>query len=543
MNEFGSDGAASMWDNGMIIGGRYRIIGKLGSGGMGEVFAAEDMNLQGKLRAIKVTAATVDHRITGNRAVTEEAGMLIRLNHPNLPLIVDFFTLEQHGIEALVMDFIHGETVGARFVRHGRCLPFMEVLNTALQLCSALNYLHQQNPQIIHRDLKPSNVMVEENGHVRLIDFGIARQYKSNQLQDTIQLGTPGFAAPEQGQLEGQSGPRTDIYGLGALLYYLLSGGRYYAMPQHGDRKTHPMKVLQHDVPSQFITILSIMLQDKQENRYRGMDEVERELYSLIPEGDRYHPNEHLNKITAIGGSTYRQEKHGATISFLSLSPGAGSTFMTITLAKLLGRQGIACTAAEFTSVRPEWQSLLGAPIHSSTIDESNYVSWQSEGVVWHALQQNRTNQVPDEYEKLKLRLHREKNSLTLIDISGEWGGEAAKRWLLQSRYVCVVVDPFPSKWQSERFHYLHKLQRELQAHNGKLIWIANKDCAFGARKEWLSMLPDRPAAIIPQLPYTNWLNMMWKGRWFTDEPALRKPVEQALQPFIELLKRERNTK
>lgn len=542
MNDFGKNGFASIWDNGMIIGGRYRIIGKLGKGGMGEVFAAEDMNLQGKLRAIKVTASSVDHKFSGNGTIKDEAGMLIRLNHPNLPLIVDFFPLEQQGIEALVMDFIHGETIGARFVRHGRCLSFMEVLQIALQLCSALNYLHQQTPQIIHRDLKPSNVMVEENGHVRLIDFGIARQYKSNQLQDTVQLGTPGFAAPEQGQLEGQSGPRTDIYGLGALLYYLLSGGRYYLTSEYADRKADPMKLLQHDVPSKFIAILGIMLQNRQENRYDGMDEVERELYSLLPESDRYNKSDRFNKGTSLGGSAYRQDQQGITISFISLSPGAGSTFMTITLAKLLARQGISCSAAEFSSVQPEWQSLLGAP-KRGVIDEGKYVSWQSEGVVWHALHQNHTDQVSDESEKLKLRLSLERNSITLIDFSNEWGGEAAKRWLLQSRYVCVVVDPFPSKWQSERFHYLHQLQKELHAHNGNLLWIANKDSAFGTRKEWLSMLPDRPAAIIPQLPYTKWLNMMWEGKWLTDDDTLRKPVEQALQPFIQLLNRDRNTK
>src|SRR5581483_8841582 len=105
----------------------------------------------------------------------------------------------------------------------GRPLPVAQVLSYALQLCDVLGYLHRRNPPIIFRDVKPSNVMVNANGQIFLIDFGIARFFKEGQQQDTMLLGSPGYAAPEQHGLS-QTNPRTDIYGLGATLHYCLTG-------------------------------------------------------------------------------------------------------------------------------------------------------------------------------------------------------------------------------------------------------------------------------------------------------------------------------
>src|SRR5258708_27596551 len=98
-----------------------------------------------------------------------------------------------------------------------------KVLSGAEQICDVLSYLHTQQPPVIFRDLKPSNVMISKNGHVYLIDFGIARIFKPGKQHDTVALGSPGYAAPEQ-YGKAQSTPRSDIYSLGALLHYLLTG-------------------------------------------------------------------------------------------------------------------------------------------------------------------------------------------------------------------------------------------------------------------------------------------------------------------------------
>src|ERR1700753_3581642 len=104
-----------------------------------------------------------------------------------------------------------------------RTLSVDEIVNIGLQLCDVLDYLHSQSQPIIFRDLKPSNVMRTDQGVIYLIDFGIARYFKPGKLKDTIPFGSPGYAAPEQ-YGKGQTTAQADIYSLGALLYYMLSG-------------------------------------------------------------------------------------------------------------------------------------------------------------------------------------------------------------------------------------------------------------------------------------------------------------------------------
>ena len=122
------------------------------------------------------------------------------------------------------MDFIKGKTLGQLLAESDTpWLPVKDMIDYALQLCDALSYLHQQTPPVIFRDLKPANVMVTATGSVYLIDFGIARIFKQGLNHDTQKFGTPGFASPEQ-HGNGQTGPRSDLYSLGATLYYCLTG-------------------------------------------------------------------------------------------------------------------------------------------------------------------------------------------------------------------------------------------------------------------------------------------------------------------------------
>src|SRR5207302_5229962 len=129
---------------------------------------------------------------------------------------------EQHSWY-LVMSFIEGEPLEQYVERMGSSLPVDEALQIGLHLCSVLEYLHNRQPPIIFRDLKPSNVMRTPEGQLYLIDFGIARIFKQGQSRDTVALGSPGYAAPEQ-YGRAQSTPRNDIYSLGATLHHLLSG-------------------------------------------------------------------------------------------------------------------------------------------------------------------------------------------------------------------------------------------------------------------------------------------------------------------------------
>jgi eukaryotic-like serine/threonine-protein kinase len=215
-----------------VLHGRYRLLQVLGFGGFAVVYRAEDRHHAGKLVAIKqipITGLSPRETIEATDTFNREVQVLTGLSHPHLPHLLDHFQDRDHWY--LVLDFLEGETLDHYLARRsasaertcGLLLPLTEVLEIALQLCSTLAYLHQQKPAIIFRDLKPSNIIRNSQGHLCLIDFGIARQFKPGQASDTMPLGSPGYAAPEQ-YGKAQTSPQTDMYSLGALLHQLLSG-------------------------------------------------------------------------------------------------------------------------------------------------------------------------------------------------------------------------------------------------------------------------------------------------------------------------------
>ncbi len=208
-----------------LLANRYRLVSRIGQGGMGAVYKAIDTNFNDRPVAIK-EMSSVGLSPSGVQeaedAFKREAHLLAGLLHPNLPRIYDHFT--ENDRSYLVMDFIEGQTLEEYLEETGGGpQPLQKVLNWAEQICDVLSYLHTQQPPVIFRDLKPSNVMISKSGHVYLIDFGIARIFKPGKQHDTVALGSPGYAAPEQ-YGKAQSTPRSDVYSLGALLHYLLTG-------------------------------------------------------------------------------------------------------------------------------------------------------------------------------------------------------------------------------------------------------------------------------------------------------------------------------
>ncbi|MBE2197727.1 MAG: protein kinase [Anaerolinea sp.] len=225
-------GAAVLWQGatGMLrpqslLNNRYLILKRLGAGGQAAVYMAEDTRLSGKLCAVKeMSDVGLDpaERQEALAAFRREAQLLATLKHPNLPTVSDSF--HDQGKEYLVMDYVAGETLAQKLKQNGgRPLPTADVLNWAAQLCDVLDYLHHRPQPIIFRDLKPGNIMINNDGQVKLIDFGIARLFKAGQAKDTAAFGTDGYAPPEQyGQ--GQTDARSDVYALGATLHHLLTG-------------------------------------------------------------------------------------------------------------------------------------------------------------------------------------------------------------------------------------------------------------------------------------------------------------------------------
>ena len=207
---------------GDVIDGKYEILRELGRGGMSIVYLAMDKRLN-KQWAIKEFRKDKDdeNRRVALESLLKEANIMKKLDHPTLPRIVDI--IDQDSTIYIVMDYIEGESLNRVLDAYG-AQPQDAVIEWAKQLSEVLDYLHTRKPPVIYRDMKPANIMLKPDGTIRLIDFGIAREYKEGSTGDTEIIGTRGYAAPEQFGEKGQTDARTDIYSLGVTLYHLVTG-------------------------------------------------------------------------------------------------------------------------------------------------------------------------------------------------------------------------------------------------------------------------------------------------------------------------------
>ena len=255
----------------IMLAGRYQLLSRIGQGGMGAVYKAADTKFNNRPVALKEMsrAGLPPARLKEAEAAFEhEAHLLADLLHPNLPRIYEHFTENERSY--LVMDFIEGQTLEDYLEKvGGGPLPVEQVVRWATELCDVLNYLHTHQPPIIFRDLKPANVMIGDNGHVYLIDFGIARIFKPGKQHDTVALGSPGYAAPEQ-YGKAQSSPRSDIYSLGALLHHLLTG----LDPSEQPFFFRPASQVNSAVNPALETLLKRMLEMDSERRPASAQEV-----------------------------------------------------------------------------------------------------------------------------------------------------------------------------------------------------------------------------------------------------------------------------
>jgi len=258
----------------VLLKQRYRLQKKVGSGGYGDVYKAIDSQFD-RLVAIKEMSQnglSPQEISEASEAFKREAFMLAALTHPGLPSIYDYFTENDRWY--LVMSFIEGETLESYLNRskNGR-LSVDKVLYIGIQLASVLSYLHSRKPPIIFRDLKPSNVMRTYDGQIYLVDFGIARHFKPGQTKDTIALGSPGYAAPEQ-YGRSQTTPQTDVYSLGVMLHQMLSGF---------DPSEEPFNLPPLHIPGypQLHILISCMLDMNPKKRPASMGNIKRELQRI----------------------------------------------------------------------------------------------------------------------------------------------------------------------------------------------------------------------------------------------------------------------
>ncbi|BAJ63365.1 serine/threonine protein kinase [Anaerolinea thermophila] len=216
---------------GEVLRGRYKIRRVIGQGGVGCIYLADDLRLEGRTCALKEVehdrSLPPDLLREAREQFLREATILARLDHPNLPKVSDFFSVGNR--DYLVMDYVPGKDLRTLMVEARQAGIFLseeDVLAWASQLCDALEYLHGQNPPILHRDIKPSNLKLTPSGLLKLVDFGLVKLAAPGEVTITILQGqgTALYTPLEQyGGDSGHTDVRSDIYAFGATLYHLLT--------------------------------------------------------------------------------------------------------------------------------------------------------------------------------------------------------------------------------------------------------------------------------------------------------------------------------
>ena len=266
-----------------ILLARYKIMGVLGGGGQGAVYQARDLNFPDarRLVAVKemhVTSADPTLRASTMRTFQREANILATLSHPAIPKIYDFF--DQNDRAYLVMEYINGNDLEELLFKT-KSLPADKIIDWAIDLCDVLHYLHSNTPEpIIFRDMKPANIMIDSQGRVRLIDFGIAKIFVSG-VKHTM-IGTEGYSAPEQ--YKGNANPLSDIYSLGAALHHVITRKDPRLEPPFSFAE-RPIQQLNPDFPTELARIIDRALAFEPENRYQSCADMKDALLAL-----RYRP-------------------------------------------------------------------------------------------------------------------------------------------------------------------------------------------------------------------------------------------------------------
>ncbi len=324
-----------MAEIGSVIDDKYEIIKKIGEGGMSTVYLAVDLRLKKRwaVKEIRKCGSGKDDEIVVNSLLTETE-IMKRLDHPALPRIVDI--IEESENLMVVMDYIEGESFD-RIVAERGPLPERLVLNWAKQICDALMYLHSRKPPIIYRDMKPSNVMLGPEGNIKIIDFGIAREYKEKSHMDTTVLGTRGYASPEH-YGSRQTDARSDIYTLGMTLHHLLTG----ANPRAPGYEYRPVRYWRPELSS-------------------GIEAVIERCTALDP-GDRYpdcgalmYDLAHISLLTADHGKKQRRKLR--------------IFFVTAALAAFMFTAGFSLKAEENRVSRERYDALVSV-VPSLSLEE-----------------------------------------------------------------------------------------------------------------------------------------------------------------------------
>ena len=262
---------------GTILKKRYKIIKEIGKGAMGRVYLAMDKKTLTRVVIKELIYSSLSGLEDKNarKLFQQEAKIMKQLSHPGLPLFYGDFNKGRKYY--IFMEYIEGTTL-EEMVNTSK-INYKNAIRLAISLADILHYLHTglENP-VVYRDLKPSNIIIQKDGNIKLIDFGISRYYDHNKDTDTFRLGSPGYAAPEQFKGRGQSTPQSDLFSLGVILYQMLTGYDPTESPFH----FLPVRDVNPSVSAEAEEIIRKAVKIEPEDRYDNIKEFKDRLESLI---------------------------------------------------------------------------------------------------------------------------------------------------------------------------------------------------------------------------------------------------------------------
>lgn len=325
-----------MLEIGSLVDGKYKILSKVGQGGMSVVYMAinEKANKTWAVKEVRKDGVLDFEAV--KQGLVAETDILKKLSHPNLPSIIDVIDNDDSFI--IIMDYIQGNSLNKALKEYG-AQPQEYVIEWAKQLCDVLGYLHSRKPPIIYRDMKPSNIMLKPDGNVTLIDFGTAREFKEKNLADTTCLGTVGYAAPEQFGGMGQTDARTDIYCLGATLYHLVTG----CNPSEPPYEMKPIREINPSLSSGLERIILKCTQRNPEDRYQSAAEL---MYAL----------DHYEEID----DKYRKKQKKKLLSFI----------LTLSMVVIFAVGGLTFNIVASNKATDTYQNLISEAAKTSDYDE-----------------------------------------------------------------------------------------------------------------------------------------------------------------------------
>lgn len=352
--------------------GRYQLDAEIGRGAMGVVYRARDPKIDRivAIKTISLTGQTAVDESEYRERFVQEARAAGRLSHPGIVTIFDAGESQENHEPYLVMEYVAGQPLSKVISQAGGKLPVPIALQFALEIAEALSYAHSQG--VIHRDIKPANILVTEDGHAKIADFGVARLNQEAADQAGQIVGSPAYMAPEQ-MSGGPADARSDLFSLGVILYSMITGFRPF---QGNSAQTVCFKVMnfdpvpvtsfQHDVPPEVDAIISRAMAKDPDERYQSGAQMAHEIQqSFVTDDESAEDTLAFGLITPrsfSNRSNYKVKRRRQNSKFFL---GVAFSSIVFSILLLLWRithvQNVPLSAAAISDARPVPQKVISS--------------------------------------------------------------------------------------------------------------------------------------------------------------------------------------